>query len=171
MENLNQATVVYCPLCGEKELQLNVDEKTSMQCLSCGYSTSDDFEGDISSNEKLKEIDKDLKKWAVESQGQVWIPSILNLPIGLYYPIDVDGKMKWALAPMVQIPEEERKNYPIPNEKNKFYSKKYDMENEIRFDEFGKGLQTLNDILDKQKTILEDEPKKQKIKLPKLKDA
>tara|TARA_B100000287_G_scaffold404683_1_gene427581 strand:+ start:2805 stop:3308 length:504 start_codon:yes stop_codon:yes gene_type:complete len=148
--------VINCPLCGDKELHLVQDDLNSMQCLSCGYSTNDTYTGDPEKCEPFLNLDEDLRKWAEESQGQMWIPSVLRLPIGLYYPIDKDDKMKWALAPLVSIPEDEQKNYPVEGQEDKFHTKKYDVENELYFNNFGKGLKQVNSILDKQKDLLDD---------------
>ncbi len=35
-----------------------------------------------------------------------------------------DKVMKWGYAEMVDIPKEEQKHYPVPNQENKFYEKK-----------------------------------------------
>ena len=145
--------VINCTLCGDKELHVLKDEENSLQCLSCGYSTNDTYNGNVDENEYFQKLDEDLKKWAQESQGQIWIPSVLRLPIGIYYPYDVDGEMKWALAPMVLIPEDEQKNYPIEGTQ-KFHTKKIDIENQLIFDNFGKGLKQINETLDKQKEML-----------------
>ena len=93
----NYKLVLNCSLCGDKELNVIRDESNSMQCLSCGFSTNDSYNvSEISAdeNEDFQALDDDLKKWAQESQGQMWIPSVLKLPIGLYYPFDVEGEMK-----------------------------------------------------------------------------
>ena len=37
--------VIDCTLCGDKELHIIQDGHNSMQCLSCGYSTNDNYGG------------------------------------------------------------------------------------------------------------------------------
>ena len=86
-----------------------------------------------------------MKSWSKESNDRVWIPTIMTLPLGMLYPTNVDNNMKWAFAEMIQIPEEEQKNYPIPNQEGKFYSQKYDTDNEKIYDEFLYALAELND--------------------------
>ena len=56
--------------------------------------------------------------------------------------------MKWAFAPMVKIPENERENFP--NEQGGFYDKKIDTDNSILYDLFIEGMTYINDLL-KQK--------------------
>ena len=59
--------------------------------------------------------------------------------------------MKWAFAPMVEIPEEDRKKYPNPSVPGKFYDKKIDTDNSIIYDLFLDGISYVNELL-KQKT-------------------
>ena len=76
------------------------------------------------------------------------IPTIIALPVGMLYPINSKGEMKWSLAPMVEIPEDERKDFP--NEQGGFYDKKIDTENAVIYDLFFQGMVKVNELL-KQK--------------------
>ena len=78
------------------------------------------------------------------------IPSIITLPIGMLYPINVKKKLKWSFAPMVEISEDERKKYPNPSVPGKFYDKKIDTDNSVIYDLFLEGITKVNEIL-KQK--------------------
>ena len=139
-----------CFLCEEKALHVaGTEEAQVMQCINCGYTTSTKFTGTKETNEHFQKLGEDMKNWAVESNGKIWIPSIITLPIGMLYPIDKDGEMKWSFAPMVDIPEEERKNFP--NEQGGFYDKKIDTGNSILYQNFFEGMAYINDIL-KQNT-------------------
>ena len=70
-----------------------------------------------------------MKNWStVEENGHIWIPSIITLPIGMLYPMNIKKKIKWAFAPMVEIPEDDRKEFP--NEQGgQFYERKIDTDN------------------------------------------
>jgi len=93
-----------------------------------------------------------MKNWAVEENGKIWIPSIITLPIGMLYPINNKNKeLKWAFAPMVEIPEEDRKKYPNPSVPGKFYDKKIDTDNAVFYDLFIEGMTMINEKL-KEKT-------------------
>ena len=92
-----------------------------------------------------------MKNWAIEKNGKIWIPSIITLPVGMLYPINENGNMKWSFAPMVEITEEERKNYPNPNVMGKFYEKRIDTDNPKIYDEFVNGMSYVNELL-KQRT-------------------
>jgi len=138
-----------CPLCGERALHVAGTEKAQvMQCINCGYTTSTKFTGTKKDNEYFQKLGEDMKKWAVEKQGKIWIPSIITLPIGMLYPVNVKKEMKWSFAPMVEIPEEERKNFP--NEQGGFYERKIDTDNAILYDLFIEGMTKVNELL-KQK--------------------
>ena len=141
-----------CFLCGEKALHVaGTEDAQVMQCINCGYTTSTKFRGIKADNEEFQKLGEDMKNWAKEENGYIWIPSIITLPIGMLYPIDKDNKMKWSFAPMVEIPEEERKKYPNPNAPGKFYERKIDTDNPKIYNEFIEGMSYVNELL-KSKT-------------------
>ena len=139
-----------CFLCGERALHVaGTEEAQVMQCINCGYTTSTKFTGDKDTNEEFQKLGEDMKNWAIEKNGKIWIPSIITLPIGMLYPTnDEDGKMKWNFAPMVEITEEERREFPNPN--GGYYEKRIDTDNPIIYDKFIEGMTYINDLL-KQK--------------------
>jgi len=152
-----------CFLCEEKALHVaGTEEAQIMQCINCGYVTSTKYMGTIESNEEIKKLSSDMKQWAKEENGRVWIPSIITLPIGMLYPINDENSMKWSFASMIDIPEDERKDYP--NGQGGFYDKKIDTDNPRIYDKFIVGMSHINELM-KAASI----PKKTKIKLPKLK--
>ena len=153
-----------CFLCEEKALHIaGTEEAQVMQCINCGYTTSTKFTGTKETNEEFQKLGEDMKNWAVESNGKVWIPSIITLPIGMLYPINNKSKeLKWAFAPMVDIPEEERENFP--NGQGGFYERKIDTDNSIVYDLFLEGMTNINELL-------KEKSKPKKVKLPKLKKS
>ena len=137
-----------CFLCGEKALHVaGTEEAQVMQCINCGYTTSTKFTGDKDTNEEFQKLGEDMKNWAVEKNGKIWIPSIMALPVGMLYPVNIKKEMKWAFAPMVEIPKEERKNFPNPSVPGKFYDKKVDTDNAVIYNLFIEGMSRLNDLL------------------------
>jgi len=163
-----------CPLCEEKTLHIIGEGETEMmQCIHCGYVSTKSFIGDMETNESYKKLTEQMQSWSKEDNGRIWIPSIMTLPIGMLYPIDItvpndkeDKVMKWAFAEMVDIPKEEQKNYPDGN--GGFYERMYDTENATIYDEFFEGMLVVNNLM---KLIAEEQntPKPEKLKLPKLK--
>ena len=136
-----------CFLCGERALHVaGTEEAQVMQCINCGYTTSTKFRGIKETNEEFQKLGEDMKNWAKEENGHVWIPSIITLPIGMLYPINNKSKeLKWAFAPMVEISEEERENFP--NEQGGFYERKIDTDNPKIYDEFIQGMSYINELL------------------------
>ena len=142
-----------CFLCEEKSLHVAGREDAKvMQCINCGYTTSTKFTGTKETNEEFQKLGEDMKNWAVEKNGKIWIPSVITLPIGMLYPVNItvpndkeNKVMKWAFAPMVEIPEEERENFP--NEQGGFYDKKIDTDNAIIHDLFFNGMSQVNELL------------------------
>ena len=140
-----------CFLCGEHSLHVaGKEEAQVMQCINCGYVTSTKYIGTKETNEEFQKLNEDMKKWAKEENGRVWIQSIVTLPVGMLYPIDDDGKMKWSFAPMVEIPEDERKNFP--NEQGGFYERKIDTDNPRIYDEFLIGISYVNELMKNQQS-------------------
>ena len=138
-----------CFLCGEKALHVaGTEDAQVMQCINWGYTTSTKFRGIKADNEEFQKLGEDMKNWAKEENGYIWIPSIITLPIGMLYPVNVKEKLKWAFAPMVEISEEEKENFP--NEQGGFYERKIDTDNAILYDLFIEGMTKVNELL-KQK--------------------
>ena len=135
-----------CFLCEEKALHVaGTEESQVMQCINCGYTTTTKFTGTKETNEEFQKLGEDMKNWAVESNGKIWIPSIITLPIGMLYPVNVKKELKWSFAPMVEIPEEERENFP--NEHGGFYERKIDTDNAVVYDLFLEGMSKINELL------------------------
>ena len=137
-----------CFLCGEHSLHVaGTEEAQVMQCINCGYTTSTKFKGIKETNEHFQKLGEDMKNWAKEENGHIWIPSIITLPIGMLYPINVKKELKWAFASMVEIPEEDRKKYPNPSVPGKFYDKKIDTDNAVLYNLFLEGMTKVNELL------------------------
>ena len=151
-----------CPLCEEHSLHIiGEEEARTMQCINCGYASSDRFVGNPQDSQVYKELTDDMKSWVRETDGRFWIPSIMTLPFGMLYPFDDNGKMKWAYAKMIDILEDKQKDYPDGN--GGFFTKMYDTENAKTYDEFLYAMSEANEDAKK----LQEQP--QSIKLPKLK--
>jgi hypothetical protein len=132
-----------CLLCEEHSLHVaGTEEAQVMQCINCGYVTSTKYIGTKETNEEFQKLGEDMKKWAIEKNGRIWIPSIITLPIGMLYPIDKDDKIKWAFAPMIDISEKEKENYP--DDKGNFYKKRIDTDNPKIYNKFIEGMNFIN---------------------------
>ena len=135
-----------CPLCGSKSLHvMGAGESQTQQCISCGYATTDRFLGTREDNQIYKTLPEDMQTWSVENNGRIWIPSMITLPFGTIYPTKVDDEMKWAVAEMIDIPENERKNYPIEGKDGEFHTKRYDTDNQKLYDLFLEAMAFMNE--------------------------
>lgn len=146
-----------CSLCEKRSLYVIHDEVS--QCLHCGFVTSDKFQGSIDTNEEFKKLPENMKLMAKEKNGQIWIPSVMTLPMGVLNPVFVDDTLFWSFSPMVDIPKDEQKDYPT--EEGGFYEKRYDNSHTKLYKEFYVALKELNE---------KHEVTENKIKLPKLKN-
>ena len=127
--------VSNCPLCGDKSLHvIEEDGIGTQQCISCGYATTSNFIGNKEDSEAYKTLSEEMQSWSKEVNGRVWIPSMITLPFGTLYPTNVGDEMKWGFAEMVDILEEEQKNYP--DESGGFYKQRYDTDNAKIYDVF-----------------------------------
>jgi len=128
--------VSNCPLCSEHALHvIEQDGIGTQQCINCGYATTSKFIGTKEDNEMYKTLPEEMQSWSKEQDGRIWIPSMMTLPFGTLYPINVDGEMKWGFAEMVDIPEEEQKKYPVDGGEG-FYKQRYDTDNQKVYDIF-----------------------------------
>jgi hypothetical protein len=135
-----------CFLCEEKALHVaGTEEAQVMQCINCGYTTTTKFTGTKETNEEFQKLGEDMQSWAVEKNGKIWIPSIITLPIGMLYPINVEKELKWAFAPMVEISKKEKRNFPNPN--GGYYEKRIDTDNPKVYDKFLLGMSYLNKLM------------------------
>ncbi len=158
-----------CQLCEQHALHIiGEGESQTQQCINCGYVSSERYKLNgikKEEHELYKNLTKDMKNWSVVHDDRIWIPTVMTLPIGMLYPLLVDDtstELKWAFAPMVDIPKEEQKNYP--DGQGNFYEKRIDTDNAKFYDVFVEGMSEINTLMKK-----ETEPKKPGIKLPKLK--
>lgn len=105
----------------------------SWMCMDSGYtSTSLNVDGSetISSYEETTaELIKELR-WVDPLTNLIWYPMVLNFPsFGIIFPDGTSAdSWQWMAAPAVDIPEADRKKYPIPGQPDKFYNRRIDME-------------------------------------------
>ena len=142
MENI----ISNCLLCEQHSLHLiGKDEYLTQQCIYCGFVSFEKFKlggSSLKEHEEYLKLTDEMKAWVKETDGRFWTPSIFTLPTGMLYPLNQDGKMKWAYSKMVKITDDEKEKYPNPA--GGFYEKKYDVKNPNIYDEFFHALSELN---------------------------
>ena len=152
-----KSMISNCPLCEEHSLHMAGEEGSRvMQCINCGYVSSSNYSK--GKKEEYEKLTDDMKRWSIEKNDRLWIPTVLTLPIGMLYPKDIeevigDGthtKMKWAFAPMVEIAEEEKEKYP--NNAGGYYERRIDTDNPTIYNNFFEGMILVNRLM-KNKNI------------------
>jgi hypothetical protein len=138
---MSKDKLIICPRCESDacyEQDLGADYKV-YQCYGCGFTTNtlmtSDSEFLEEQTEVLPELYKDLIY--IDGDGYHWMPSAVNNPEqGMIY---ADGKTsknwKWSVVKAMEILDEDKKNYPIPNKKGEYYEYKMDMTTLKQFDE------------------------------------
>ena len=138
---MSKDKLTVCPRCGSDacyEQELGADYKIH-QCYGCGFTTNTLMTKDSKfldeQLEVLPELYKDLVY--IDEGGYNWMPSAVNNPErGMIY---ADGKTssdwKWSAVKAMQISEEEKEKYPIPNKEGEYYEYKMDMTTLKQFDE------------------------------------
>ena len=161
--------VSTCPLCEERSLHvIGEGEIQTQQCINCGYVSSEKLKLNGMVKQEHLEYNKltdEMKDWSRVENGRIWLPTMMVLPSGALHPInDKDKNMKWAFSPMVDISEEEQKNYP-KEDGNGFHTQKIDTDNPKVYDSFLNALSEINSKMKQENS----KPKETEIKLPKLK--
>ena len=72
--------VSNCLLCEEHSLHvMNQNELKLMQCIHCGYASTDKFLGIKEDNEEYQKLTNDMKEWSIETGGRIWTPAHFRL--------------------------------------------------------------------------------------------
>ena len=131
--------VIDCPICYDKDTCFeDIQEKfKSYICFNCGFMSST-YYTEVNSNkiENQPQLVSDLKFFD-EEREIYWYPSIVNMgKKGVIFP---EGNIKewvWKYAEVVEVPEEEQEQYPIPGKDGEFYTEKLDVENAETFGQY-----------------------------------
>lgn len=158
-----------CSLCEERSLHvIGEGEVQTQQCINCGYVTSEKLSLKGKSLEEHSEYSKltdDMKSWLVVKNNSIWLPTLMMLPIGMLHPDNIDNKMKWCFSPMVDVPEDEQKNYPREDGLG-FHTKRIDTDNRKTYDSFLSAISEVNNIMKKNQS---SQPVIKDLNIPKLK--
>jgi hypothetical protein len=93
-------------------------------------------EDNLDKVEKSSKLVDDLK-FLDEGRGIYWYPSVLNMgPKGIIFPEGNIQHWVWKYAKVVEVPEEEQKQYPIPGKDGEYYTTKLDVDNALTFGQY-----------------------------------
>jgi hypothetical protein len=108
--------------------------------ISCGFWTNsfmtEDHEFYIQQMETLPELYKDLA-WTDPKTGLIWLPNTINVEDkGMVFANGTDASnWRWAAVKAIELPEDDRKNHPIPGKPGQFMKYRMDMKNMKTFEE------------------------------------
>lgn len=124
--------VIDCPICYDKDTCFeDIQEKfKSYMCFNCGFmSNSHYIEENLDKVENTSKLVNELK-FLDEERQIYWYPSVVNMGTkGVIFPEGNIENWVWKYAEVVEVPEEEQKQYPIPGKDGEFYTEKLDVEN------------------------------------------
>tara|TARA_R100001443_G_C3354452_1_gene177603 strand:+ start:63 stop:545 length:483 start_codon:yes stop_codon:yes gene_type:complete len=153
-----------CSLCGERSLHvIGEGEMQTQQCINCGYVTSEKLTlkgKTLDEHTEYSKLTDDMKSWCVVKNDKIWLPTLMVLPVGMLHPDNINGEMKWCFSAMIEISEEEQKNYPREDGKG-FHTKRMDTDNPKIYDTFLSAISEVNSRMKKESNNL---PELKKIK-------
>jgi len=138
---------VKCPNCFSEEKcfeetieRKDTDDFKSYLCFRCGYTSNSLYSKKSKERNKhletTAEIIKELEFFDEERQ-LYWYPSVINMGSkGIIFPEGSVESWYWRYAQVIFIPEEERKDYPVPGKDGEYYESRLDVEGAKRFGQF-----------------------------------
>jgi len=151
---------VPCPVCSKNTaLEEGAGGITSWLCVNCGYTSNTMFEENNADFQTTPKAIMNLKKWDA-LRSLYWIPTVINMPTrGLIFPEKHGKQIIWTYVPMVDIPIEEQKDYPIAGQDGEFYKKKLDADKAEKHSNFYDALKAMGAIVeldDLQENVIEE---------------
>ena len=130
---MNSDKLEECPRCGSDACytQKINEDITNYMCYGCGFQSNSLMKSGTEflkeTSETLPELYKDLI--FEDKGGQSWLPSTINLPKqGMVFANGSKANnWKWAAVKAIEVKEEEKQKYPIPNKKDQYYKHRMDM--------------------------------------------
>jgi hypothetical protein len=93
--------------------------------MSNSHYTEDNLDKVENTSQLVNEL-----KFLDEERQIYWYPSVVNMGTkGVIFPEGNTENWVWKYAEVVEVPEEEQKQYPIPDKDGEFYTEKLDVEN------------------------------------------
>jgi len=138
---MNADKLTECPRCGSDACytQKINEDITNYMCYGCGFQSNSLMKSGAEflneTSETLPELYKDLI--FEDKGGQSWLPSTINLPKqGMVFANGSKANnWKWAAVKAIEVKEEEKQKYPIPNKKDQYYKHRMDMTTMKMFNE------------------------------------
>ena len=138
---MNTDKLEKCPRCGSDACysQKINKEITNFMCYGCGFQSNSLMKKEGQFLEEQIEILPELYKDLIyeDDNGQSWLPSTINLPEqGMVFANgSKSDNWKWAAVKAIEVKEEEKEKYPIPNKEGEYYKHRMDMTTVKMFEE------------------------------------
>ena len=131
--------VIECPLCNDKDRCFEdvQDTFSSFMCFNCGYMSHSNYTEDkVAEIQHTSQLIRDLA-FKDDDRDIYWYPSVVNMgKLGIIYPDGLPNDWNWKFAKVVQVSEEEQKNYPIPGKDEEYYTERLDVDNAQEFGQY-----------------------------------
>ena len=141
-ENYEGERVITCPICfnDEKCFEDMHGDFSSYLCFRCGYTSNSHYTKDSAERAKhignTPELIKGLEFFDNERE-LYWYPSVLNMGTKvIIFPEGKEDNWVWKYAKVIDIPEDEKKDYPVPGKDGEFYDTKLDVDGAESFDKY-----------------------------------
>jgi len=99
-------------------------EHETRLCMDTGFTTSAIYNIDSDKISEFEETTSELirtLRYADEELGQYWYPTTIMFKDGVIYPSGHTSNWKWSYSPIVNIPLDEQKDFPIPGQEGQCY--------------------------------------------------
>ena len=131
--------VIDCPVCYDPDRCFeDIQEKfNSYMCFNCGFMSNSLYtEENLDKVENTSKLVNELK-YLDDERKIYWYPSVVNMgKLGIIFPEGNVEHWVWKYAKVVEVPEEELKDYPIPDKEGEFYTEKLDIDNAQIFGQY-----------------------------------
>jgi len=131
--------IITCPICLDKDRCFEDVQETfsSFMCFNCGFMSNSNYTDDkIDKIDHTSRLIMELSR-PDEERKIHWYPSVVNMgKLGIIFPDGSPSNWSWKFAKVVQVDEEEQKNYPIPGKEDEYYTERLDVENAMTFGQF-----------------------------------
>jgi len=131
--NLNYDEI--SPITGNKCVLIEADENTNIEsriCMESGYTTNDYLKIDSDHIAKFESTITEYMsemKYVDNELGCIWYPTFINLPGGMIYCEPKDNELTWKIASVIDMNEEDRLKYPVPNKPGEYFPSRLDVDN------------------------------------------
>ena len=110
-------------------------------CMDTGFTTNSEYKTDSDRIEEFESTTSELirnLRYTDEQLGQYWYPTTVMFTDGIIYPEGGLTDWMWVYAPIVELTEEEKKDYPVPGKEGEYYETRVavDMAERYKHDDF-----------------------------------